>query len=319
MKTKLYPLLALLISFLLVATACQKDGDYIEPTKKISSINTNILRIVDDQKGGLNIFVSVTDQNGIAIEGLDASNFDIFLMDGGVATPIQPIGPTFLPSLIITALTMDYSGSMYADTTSIPGMETAISTFINLKSPLDQIEVIKFSDTVEVVVPLTTVDSTLLNGVTDTNFYGHGYTAFYRAVEQGQDDVWALAQTNPTYLPSVIGFTDGNNNLTPLTTDSILYKSLYNQIPVYTVGYGVLPDTTSLRAIADSTGGAFAWDPSSAGLSVLYQIVNGQLSNSVIIPIPPPPVKGRVAYRVTAKYFSPDGYFKSTDEKYFYY
>jgi hypothetical protein len=319
MKTKFYPLLALLITFLFTVYACQKDDGFVEPTKKITSINTNILRIVDNQAGGINIFVSVTDQNGIAIKGLTESDFDFSYVEGGVVTPVKPTGASFLPSLIITALTMDYSGSMFDDTVSIPSMETAISTFINLKNSLDQIEIIKFDDTVEVVVPLTTVDSVLLNGVTDTNFYGHGYTAFYRAVEQGQDDVWALAQTNPTYLPSVIGFTDGWNNLAPYTPDSIIYKALYNQIPVYTIGYGVLPDTVSLKMIADSTGGAFAYNPSAAGLSVLYQIVNGNLSNSVVIPLPPPPVKGKLMYRVTAKHLCPDGYFKDTDEKYFYY
>ena len=299
--------------------ACQKDDISVEPEKKITSINTKILRIVDDQKGGLNIFVSVTNQNGIAIEGLNESNFDIFRMDGDQAIPVKESGPSFLPSVIISALTMDYSGSMYSDTTSIPAMENAIGTFINMKNPYDQIEIIKFSDTVELIVPLTPVNNTLLNGVFNPNFNGHGQTAFYRAVMRGQDDVWNLAQYNPTYLPSVIGFTDGKNNLAPLTMDSLLYKSLYYQIPVYTVGYGVNPDTASLRTIADSTGGAYAWNPSSTGLAVLYQIVNGQLSNTVVIPIPPPPSKGRVAYRVTANYSCADGFFKDTDEKYFYY
>ncbi len=319
MKRKLYPLVAVLLTFFFVLNACQKDEISIEPEKKITSINTKILRIVDNQKGGLNLFVSVTDQTGKAIEGLNESNFDIFLLDGGVATPVQESGPSTLPSLIISALTMDYSGSMYSDTVSIPAMENAIGTFINMKNAYDQIEIIKFSDTVDLIVPLTPVNSTLLSGVFNPNFYGHGYTAFYRAVMRGQDDVWALAQNNPTYLPSVIGFTDGKNNLAPLTMDSLLYKSLYHQIPVYTVGYGVQPDTASLRTIADSTGGAYAWNPSATGLAVLYQIVNGQLSNTVIIPIPPPPAKGRVTYRVTAKYSCDDGFFKDTDEKYFYY
>ncbi len=319
MKRKIYPLFAILLTFLLVFNACQKDEDVYEPTKDITSINTKILRIVENEKGGLNLFVSVTDQKGNAIEGLEEDDFEIFMINGGIITPINPTGPTTLPSLIITALTMDYSGSMYTDTASIPAMENALATFINMKNPLDQIEVIKFSDTVEVVTALTTSTSALLSGVYNANFTGQGATAFFRAVMKGQDDVHLLSQYNPTYLPSVIGFTDGKNNLAPFTMDSLLYKSLYYQIPVYTVGYGVLPDTTALRTIADSTGGAFAWNPSTTGLSVLYQIVNGQLSNSVIIPIPPPPVKGRVTYRVTAKYACKDGNFKDTDEKYFYY
>jgi len=319
MKQKLYPLAAILLVFLLVFNACQKDEEIIGSEKKITSINAKILRIVDNQQTGLNIFVSVTDQKGNAIKGLSRSNFKIEMIDGNTVMPINPNGPTSLPSLIITALTMDYSGSMFADTVSVPAMENALVAFINMKNAYDQIEVIKFSDTVDVVVPLTTSIQPLVSGVYSANFNGHGYTALYRAIMKGQDDVWALAQNNPTYLPSVIGFTDGKNNLAPLTMDSLLYKSLYHQIPVYTVGYGVQPDTVALKTIADSTGGAFAWNPSTTGLSVLYQIVNGQLSNTVIIPIPPPPAKGRITYRVTATYVCPDGTFKDTDEKYFYY
>jgi len=318
MKHKLYPLAAVLLAFLLVFNACQKDEE-LPTEKKITSINAKILRIVDNQQNGLNIFVSVTDQKGNAIKGLSRGNFKISMIDGNVVTPIKINGPTSLPSLIITALTMDYSGSMFADTVSVPAMENALVAFINMKNAYDQIEIIKFSDTVEVVAPLNTSVQPLVSAVYSSNFYGHSNTALYRAIMKGQDDVWSLAQNNPTYLPSVIGFTDGKNNLAPLTMDSLLYKSLYWQIPVYTVGYGVNPDTASLRTIADSTGGAYAWNPSTTGLSVLYQIVNGQLSNTVIIPIPPPPAKGRVTYRVEVSFSNSDGIFNASDEKYFYY
>jgi len=319
MKRKIYPLLVVLLSFFLVFSACQKDEGAEEPARSVSSINTKILRIADNQNGGLNIFVSVTDQDGRAIEGLNASNFEISMIEGNKETPVKINGPTLLPSVIITALTMDYSGSMYADTVSIAAMETALGTFINMKNSYDQIELIKFSDSVQVTVPLTSSTPSLLAGIIDTTFVGHGYTAFYRAVIQGINDVQSLAASNPTYLPSVIGFTDGWNNLVPLTMDTLLLNSINNQIPVYTVAYGANPDTTSLHAIADSTGGAYAYNPSATSLSILYQIVNGQLSNSVIIPIPPPPAKGKVTYRVTAKYLTNGGLFKDTDEKYFYY
>ena len=320
MKRTLIPLLAFVLSFIFIINACQKDEAYIKPTKSITSINAKILRIVDNKKGGLNIFVSVTDQNGVAIENLSNSNFNISMINNnGEETPIPMTDSTSLPSLIITALTMDYSGSMFDDSTSVPAMETALTSFVNMKNSYDQIEIIKFSDSLQVTVPFTNNTTTLLNGITDTTFYGHGYTAFYKAVIKGLDDVQNLAINNPTYLPSIIGFTDGVNNLPPLTMDSLLNNSILNQIPVYTVGYGVNPDTIKLKTIADSTGGAYAWNPSSSSLSILYQIVNGQLSNSVVIPIMGPNNKGKVTYRVKVRYFCEDGLFNATDEKYFYY
>jgi len=319
MKRKIYTLAAVLFTFFVVLSACQKDNDEFEQVASITSIQAKILRIAENKKGGLNIFVSVTDQKGNAIKGLSKSNFKISMLEGGVEQPIPITDSTTLPSVIISALTMDYSGSMYADTFSIPAMETALTTFVNLKNTYDQIEIIKFSDSLQVTVPLTTNTTALLNGIIDTTFSGHGYTAFYRAVIKGLDDVQTLALNNPTYLPSVVGFTDGWNNLVPLTMDTLLQNSIFNQIPVYTVAYGANPDTTSLHTIADSTGGAYAYNPSASSLSLLYQVVNGQLSNSVVIPIPPPPAKGKVTYRVKVNYLSRDGTFNATAEKYFYY
>ena len=230
MKRNLYTLAAVLFTFLIILNACQKDDNF-EYEKEITSIKAKILRIVDNQKGGLNIFVSVTNQKGEAIKGLSKKNFEITMIEGNIETPIPITDSTSLPSVIITALTMDYSGSMYGDTVSIPAMETALGTFVNMKNTYDHIEIIKFSDSIDVTVPLTTSTTSLLNGIADTSFAGHGFTSFYRAVIKGLDDVQTLAASNPTYLPSVIGFTDGWNNRTPLTMDTLLLNSLLIKYP----------------------------------------------------------------------------------------
>ncbi len=322
MKKIIITLSAVFFMIAIVFTSCKKD-EYLQVPLTgfdVTSINTKILRIVENPQGGVNLFVSVTDQKDRPIENLSVKDFYMEMIDAnGVITPIKAIGPLSLPSLIITALTMDYSGSMYTDTIAVPSMENAISSFITMKNPYDQCEILKFSTTVQTTVPLTSNPQLLFAGLADTTFAGHGSTALYRAIIQGMNDVNTLASNNPTYLPSVIGFTDGKNNQTPLTLDSLLLTSITKQIPVFTVGYGVNPDTTSLKTIADSTGGSFFWSPNAAGLTQLFQTVNGQLTSSSIITVPGPPSKGKITYRVTATYKSPNGIYEDTDQKYFYY
>lgn len=319
MRRSFIPLSLLLGFFLMFSVSCNKD-ETEEPVAAIKSIDARIMRIVDNDNGGVNIFMSVTDQDGQAIKNLNESNFDIFKVENnGALTPVLQNGPSSQPGVILSALTMDYSGSMYTDPLSVPSMENAISTFINLKDPVDQVEIIKFSTNVDVEVPLTSNHNILMGGLSTPYGNSGGSTALYRSIQQGQNDIMNGLVGNPNYLPSIIAFTDGKNNENPLTIDTIIINSSIIQIPVYTVGYGVQPDTVALKAIADSTGGSFFWSPNTTSLASLYQMVNGQLSNSTIVTVTGPTIKGKVKYRVKAKIYTPYGYFEDTDEKYFYY
>lgn len=303
-------------------TSCKKDS--FEPDQdtdyNTTSIKASIPRIVENNDGGINVFVNVTNQDGEAIAGLNEDNFKFELISsGGQVVPLQSTGSSQLPSLILTALTMDYSGSMYQDTVSIPGMESAIGTFINMKNTLDQVEIIKFSDTIQVTVPITDNQSLLIAGLNDTTFVGQGATKLYGALEQGITDVIALANTNPTYLPSVVGFTDGKNNLPPLNADTLILNAITQQIPIYTIGYGVNPDTAQLTTIAGQTGAQFFWSPGVNDIQTVYQHINGQLANTTIIPLPGPQTKGQVTIRCTATYESAAGTLTAKAEKEFYY
>lgn len=324
MKKNLFYLVAVFFTSALLLTSCQKDTDVEpkEPDYTTTSINTNIPRIVENNKGGINVFVNVTDQNGKVIKDLNNNNFkfEMITSDGKTKT-LNATGPGQLPSLIITALTMDYSGSMYDDSVSVPAMENAISTFINLKNPYDQIELIKFSKNIQVTVPLTAKKAVLLNGLNDTTFTGKNSTALYAALNQGMSDVTKLANNNPTYLPSLVGFTDGRNNQPPQKPDTLIQTSIVEQVPIYTVGYGITPkpDTTQLKNISGQTGAQFFWSPSTSNMNTVYKHINGQLANTTIIPLPGPQTKGKVTIRVTTTYQCAAGKLTSTTEKDFFY
>ena len=318
----------------MVFTSCQKDDKgsliVIEPfvntsDHKTTHIESNLPRIVMRQ-GHLLVFLSITDQNQIPIVGLNKFNFKIEKVQNSIVTPITEVevfgGGTGTAGNIGAALSLDYSGSMYWDSTDVPNMETAVKYFINNKGASDYCELIKFSSDVYVVTPFTTDDSLLLLGIDDSSYSLKQATAFYESCLVGLADADSLATIYATLLPAVIGFTDGVNNLAPLDPDSVVAAALSLQIPVYTIGYGNYaaspPDTATLKYIADTTGGRFYWTPNTADLQQLYQYVNGQLTNIYVLSFPFG-TKENALIRVTTTYECANGEFTTVSQKMIYY
>jgi hypothetical protein len=317
----------------MVTTSCKKDkGDLqiIEPfvnysDNKTTSIESNIPRIIIRQ-GRLFVYLSVTDQKENPIIGLNKMNFSVEKVQDGSTTPIGDIdvfgGGTGTAADIGAALSLDYSGSMYYDSTDVPNMETAVKYFINNKGANDYCEIIKFSTNVYVVTPFTTNDSLLLAGVDDSTYSLKTATAFYQSCLVGLEDADTLSTAYPALLPAVIGFTDGVNNVAPLDPDSVVNVALNKQIPVYTIGYGNYasypPDTNTLKYIADTTGGRFYWAPNTTDLQQLYQYINGQLTNIYVVSFPFGS-KDNALIRVKTTYECANGVFSTTSQKMIYY
>lgn len=291
--------LSLALFFILIY-GCKKDSEPLSIVgnnqNNTSGLNSSIPRI-DINNGKMTIFLSVTDLIGHPISGLSNPNFEISYTINGVTTPIPNSGFNVLYSTgtgtaynVATSLVMDYSGSMLYDTTSIPLMEAALKYFVTLKAANDYMEIIKFSTQVFTACPFTS-DTTALLAAIDTFQISNLSTALYQACLNGLADLQTIMPTfTNTYLPAVIAFTDGVNNCSPLNNDSLIAKAIYNQIPVYSICYGNLnsgyPDTTTLKHIADTTGGRFYITPSAAQLQELYGYVSGQLGSMYVITFP---------------------------------
>jgi len=335
MKRILLPALILAFVAGIVITACQKDDKgtmvIIEPfinysDNKTTEIISNIPRIVMRQ-GKLLVYLSVTNQEERPIVGLNPLNFKVEKISNGVTTEIPDKsvfgGGTGNPSPVGAALTLDYSGSMYYDSSDVPNMVAAVKYFINNAGSSDYCELIKFSTNVYVVTPFTQNDTLLLAGVDDdTSYVLKQATAFYQSCLTALDDADTLAAVQTTLLPAVIGFTDGVNNIAPLDPDTVVNYALQKQIPVYTIGYGNYaaypPDTNTLKYIADTTGGRFYWTPTTADLQQLYQYVSGQLTSMYVISFPFG-TKSNALIRVTTTYECSNGVFTSVAQKMIFY
>jgi len=298
-----FTLFALIGAFMI--TGCKKDEDFT-PIKKVDGIDVTIPRILL-KDGKITMFISVTDLKGNPIKDINNSHLKIDVVHDGTTYPIGGFSLQSTPGTptpIAAALTMDYSGSMYFDTAFVPAMEAAVKTFISLKGLTDKVEIIKFDDVVHVVQTFTT-DTILLYAAVDSTMSMGGATAFYAACITGLLNAEAEVANTPNVLPAVLGFTDGVNNRPPHNVDSVISTALQLQVPVYTLGFGgtptYIPDTATLRHLADTTGGRYYWTPDPTDLQQMYQYINGQLSSAVVIGFPWSS-KSNATIKVTVKY-----------------
>jgi len=334
MKTRILGIALFAAMLVVVISGCRKDPmDPKKPYENLSDVTTtqvvSTLPRIEVSNGNLTIFLSVTDQIGYPIVGLNKLNFEVAMINDAGVQVIDDIllsstgGPGTLHN-VAGALTLDYSGSMHVDSMDIPNMEAAVHAFIDLKSTPDIMEIIKHDHVVQLMQAFTS-DSALLHAAVDddTTYTFGGSTAFYHACMNGLVDTHDTITGLTGWLPAVIGFTDGKNNQMPIQPDTLVSLALQYQIPIYTVAYGSFtgqnaPDTAALQFLADTTGGRYFFTPTSAGLQTLYQYINGQLTNAYVITFPFGN-KANATIKVTTTYKCGNGTLKSTASKMIWY
>lgn len=290
---KMIKLLRYLFIFALISSmvivSCKKDDDDSEDTQNqpysntsdtsTHGINVAIPKIEVVTSGGnqLNLFLSVTNQDGFALQNFNEFNFTVWITVEGHtdSTLLGFLGFSTYNAQggnIAAAMTLDYSGSMGSQ--DIVNMENATVDFVNMKSAADMAEIIKFALTVEVMQPFTTNVQDLITAINTPASVG-GMTAFFDAIIQGLDDA-NLVTGN--YLPAILAFTDGGDNSSSATYQDCVSKALAYQIPIYTIGFGGV-NVPVMEGLANETGGFYLYNPDSQGLADLYTMINGQLQN----------------------------------------
>jgi hypothetical protein len=172
-------------------------------------------------------------------------------------------------------------------------METAVKSFIQAMGTADIAEIVKFDDVIYVVQPFTSSKPLLTAAVDSTLSLGNN-TALYSSIDKELFDV--SAQSASAYSRAVIAFTDGGENSSSISRDSLIGHALHLGIPVYTIGlldsslHSTPPGLVSsqerdLLNIADTTGGLYFYAPSAAQLAQIYSGISGQMNNALVMTI----------------------------------
>ncbi len=313
---------------LLLFTNCKKDSDSDVPYSNMDDETTESIKLTiprielsSTKSTKIKLYLSVTDQHGNPLSSFNKYNFEIMQVCTG-DTDTTDVGSISLSELnndgsnIAISTTLDYSGSMGSG--DITNMEEAIKYFINLKEDHDYMEIIKFATEVQVVAEFTDNSTDLIYAVDNIPYEGYTKTAFYDAVDRGVVDADAFYLDNKGYLPAVLGFTDGDDNVSSISLNSVIDKCQLLQIPVYTIGFGD-PNTYEMNKLADETGGRYYYTPDATELGDLYSLISGQLKNLYVAEwVYDDPSCDEVTIIVKSSYSCAGGDYVSFSTKHFY-
>lgn len=253
----------------------------------ITSINTNGT-LTQINRTTVRSTVFVTDQNNNPVLGLTSSDIVAKLtwtspFPDSVTGTVSLVHNISEGKNVAAVLTMDYSESMWQG--QIECMKNGVKTYVSKIGNDDQTEIIKFDHRVIVAQTFTNNKQLLYNAI-DSNYILYGSTALYQSIYQGLNDV---KNFNPSteYIRCLVAFTDGGENASLISRETMINYALINGLPVYTVG--LYFDSTyfqqeirDLRNIADTTGGTFYYLKSDTTCNSVITAIYNQIASQII-------------------------------------
>jgi len=217
-------------------------------------------------------YVSVTDQGGYPVPGMQSSNFSVTEENVGLfIKSFSSVDVVYKP--IAIAAVMDYSGSLTDQSVAIADMKNGFSRLFSSVGASDIGEIVKFGSEIEVVQPFTSDKAALLAAISAPFDKGRN-TRLYDAVFQAVDDT----AMNANYRRAVIVATDGEDAGptagVPFSNRSlveVINNAVNKKVPIFTIGLGASINRAVLEQMATTTGGLFYEANTSQNLANIYQ------------------------------------------------
>ncbi len=239
----------------------------------------------------IKVYVTVTDSNGQPQGGLSVNDFTVTL-DGNPIS-FQPadfsLPPVQNPSKNVSVVfAMDYSPS----TEGAPriAMQEAVVDFINAMAPGDYAAIVKFNGTqgASLVQPFTEIDGAAGSSMLVSSAmapYPGSSTNVFDAIILALGQFSALSLTLPDGPRAVIVISDGEDNTSVATLNSVIDAAGSDGIPVFSIS---LPNANSsgrnvLNALAARTGGAYIQATDTAAVTAAYGTISSLLNNGYLL------------------------------------
>ncbi len=179
------------------------------------------------------------------------------IITNGVESPIEKI--TIRESTIkdrkpmAIAVVMDHSGSMGIDR-AYACQDAAIELIRSMRSG-DAMTLIKYDNIVSLEAPLTTSQPILLSSLKRVGLEGFGgMTAVSDAVAMGIEEV---SKADATMQKVVFVFTDGHDNSSSMSVQSVIDKAKLNNTIVCAIDFGYGINKGFMEQFSNGTGGIY--------------------------------------------------------------
>jgi VWFA-related protein len=154
---------------------------------------------------------------------------------------------------IALAIVMDHSGSM--GETRAHAIQDGAEIVIDKKKPEDAFALVKYDNHVSVEYPLTKDPARLHEKLKKNGLDGFGNTT--AIVDAALRSTWLLMDAVGYDRKAVLLFTDGLDNSSQFTMDTLLKVARGTNVLLCTVGFGDGVDTAYLQNIASNSGGSY--------------------------------------------------------------
>ena len=256
------------------------------------------------------VYASVTDSQGRYIDDLSSDRFT--LLDQGSPQHITGFEPQ--SAEVSCVLLLDNTGSMLE---ALPSLKNAALKLIGELRPADSVAVYGFNEAVTELQPLTTDKPAAERAVLRARAAGN--TALYDALTRISLDL-----TGRGGKKVIVVFTDGKDNASSVTSESVIARATAAGVPVYTIAEGEAVSDPALLAqlagISKATGGEAFVIREPGEIGRVFQKVSESLSHGYLFSFPPSPVENNdwrtieVRVRVKgAKVRARGGYFPQQD------
>lgn len=244
-----------------------------------SGNTVKIVQVDTSKFPAITVWVSVTDAQGNPV---NIAPGDIQLTENGQpvqVTDVHAVGQGGNQAPISVVLTIDRSGSML-QSGKLEAAKAAASKFVDLMRPEDMTGVIAFNTKVD-ILQTPTSDKGLLHKAID-GIQAFNDTAMYDGLSASTDMLKGIQGRR-----AIIILSDGLDNSSKATADSVLGGMQSAETSVYAIGLGDPSqgnskagiDEAALKNIAEKSRGSYAYAPNPADLEALYSGLSNQLQN----------------------------------------
>ena len=181
------------------------------------------------------------------------------------------------------ALVMDHSGSM--GEARARAVQDAAEDLIAKKEGEDALAFVKYDGSVLVEVPLTTSAATLRSGLRKSGLSGFGgMTAIGNGIQAGISQV---ASAGNASRKAVIIFTDGLDNSSTVSRDSVIAMARRDGVVICAVDFGENTNPDYLKAVAEETGGSYYKIYQTSEFDLVFEDIYRRLRNYYLIEFSP--------------------------------
>lgn len=207
---------------------------------------------------------------------------------------------------LAVALVMDHSGSMGDARARI--VQDAARAFIRRKATEDAIALVRYDHRIRLDAPLTTDPDVLTAALPVNGLEGlGGGTAILSGAAMGIQHL--RTEGRGFQRRAVVVFTDGQENSSSITRDSLIALSMSSGIPICAVDFGNGIEEGYSQSLASATGGAYQHIYQSQEFAPMFEDVYKRLKNSYVVEYTP---EGYGLHHVTVTFCYPKDTLTST-------